>query len=256
MGNPRSRVLLPCARFDNVRPMGEGRHASFSVSSGGARARAVAFGCDGRVPGSATGERLDATFRLERNVWNGAIEPRLLLCSARPCEAGQIEVLGEPEDYLGAVLADLEREVAPAPPPAGARTPLGVVERPPTPDSRPARPPRREPAGHSPRRPVRRRRGARSVRRRSPAPWRPRGPDRRLHADVLRRPRARPRSGRRLPSARRARSALVVPQPRRPCATVRGSCIWPGASLSYALQSRCMSWSTVSALRSSLSIGA
>ncbi len=120
MENPRSRVLLPCARFDNVRPMGEGRHASFSVSSAGARSRAVSFGCDGRVPGSATGERLDATFRLERNVWNGTIEPRLLLCSARPCEAGQIAVLGEPEDYLGAVLADLEREVAPAPPPAGA----------------------------------------------------------------------------------------------------------------------------------------
>ena len=49
MGNPAPRLLVPGARFDDVRPMGEGRHARFSVGSGGARARAVAFGCDGRV---------------------------------------------------------------------------------------------------------------------------------------------------------------------------------------------------------------
>ena len=49
MGNPGPRLLVPGARFDDVRPMGEGRHARFSVSSGGARARAVAFGCDGRL---------------------------------------------------------------------------------------------------------------------------------------------------------------------------------------------------------------
>ncbi len=110
LGNPRSRVLLPGARFANVKPMGEGRHASFSVTSAGARSRAVSFGCDGRVPG-ADGNAVDATFRLERNVWNGAVEPRLLLCSARPCAEGEIEVLGEPEEYLTAVLDGLQGAV-------------------------------------------------------------------------------------------------------------------------------------------------
>ena len=48
MGNPAPRLLVPAgARSSDVRPMGEGRHARFTVTSGGARARAVAFGCDG-----------------------------------------------------------------------------------------------------------------------------------------------------------------------------------------------------------------
>ena len=107
MGNPAPRLLVPGARFTDVRPMGEGRHARFSVSSGGARARAVAFGCDGRL-GSTSAEPLDATFRLERNVWNGAVEPRLVLRHAQPCAPAPIEVLGEPADYLEAVLAELD----------------------------------------------------------------------------------------------------------------------------------------------------
>ncbi len=67
MGNPSPRLLVPGGRFDDVRPMGEGRHARFSVVSGGARARAVAFGCDGHVTDDSA-QPLDATFRLERNV--------------------------------------------------------------------------------------------------------------------------------------------------------------------------------------------
>ena len=51
MGNPAPRLLVPGARFTDVRPMGEGRHARFAVCSGGTRARAVAFGCDGRLAG-------------------------------------------------------------------------------------------------------------------------------------------------------------------------------------------------------------
>jgi single-stranded-DNA-specific exonuclease len=109
-GNPAARLLVPGARFDDVRPMGEGRHARFSVSSGGSRARAVAFGCDGRVDDRA-GEPLDATFKLERNVWNGAIEPRLVFCHGRPCEPAPIEVLGESSDYLRVVLDEFDRPV-------------------------------------------------------------------------------------------------------------------------------------------------
>jgi single-stranded-DNA-specific exonuclease len=112
IGNPRSRLYVPGARFGDIATMGEGRHARFSVTSGGTRARAVAFGCEGRLPASA-GEPVDATFRLERNVWNGAVEPRLVLCSARRCVPRAIEVLGEQEDYLAAVLAELDEPLSP-----------------------------------------------------------------------------------------------------------------------------------------------
>ncbi len=87
--------------------MGDGRHAKFSVSSAGARARAVAFGCEGRLPVDP-GEPADASFRLERNVWNGAVEPRLVLRHARRCEPPPIEVLGESEDFLGSAFAELD----------------------------------------------------------------------------------------------------------------------------------------------------
>jgi single-stranded-DNA-specific exonuclease len=110
MGNPAPRLLVPGARFGDVRPMGEaGRHARFTVISGGARARAVAFGCDGRVA-AGPDQPLDATFRLERNAYNGAVEPRLVLRQAQPCAPAPIELLDAPGDYLSAVLAELETE--------------------------------------------------------------------------------------------------------------------------------------------------
>jgi single-stranded-DNA-specific exonuclease len=108
IGNPQSRLLVPGARFDDVRAMGDGRHARFSVSSGGSRARAVAFGCDGRL-GAPSGQPVDATFRLQRNVWNGAVEAQLVLRRAWLCEPPAIDVLGEPDDYFGAVVAELDR---------------------------------------------------------------------------------------------------------------------------------------------------
>jgi single-stranded-DNA-specific exonuclease len=113
VGNPGPRLLVPGARFTDARTMGEGRHARFSVLSGGTRARAVVFGCDGRVPGDAGGP-LDATFRLERNAWRGMIEPRLVLRHAQPCGPEQIEILGEPRTYLDGVLAELDAPLEPA----------------------------------------------------------------------------------------------------------------------------------------------
>ena len=110
MGNPAPRLLIPGARFTDIRPMGEGRHARFSVCSGGARARAVAFGCDGRLAGDPDQPR-DASFRLERNAWNGAVEPRLVLRHERPCAPEPITVLGETDDYLAAALLELAREL-------------------------------------------------------------------------------------------------------------------------------------------------
>jgi single-stranded-DNA-specific exonuclease len=108
MGNPRPRLLAPGGRVGNLRPMGEGRHARFTVSAGGTRTPAVAFGCDGRLP-VKEGEPADLTFRLERNVWNGTVEPRLVLRGAWPCNPGPIEVLGENARYVAAALEELDR---------------------------------------------------------------------------------------------------------------------------------------------------
>ena len=107
IGNPGPRLLVPGARFGELRPMGEGRHLRFSVSSGGARARAVSFGCDGRIVGEP-GDPLDATFRLELSSWNGAVEPRLVLRHAEPCAPSEVEVLGEPAQYLDGVFDELD----------------------------------------------------------------------------------------------------------------------------------------------------
>jgi len=111
-GNPAVNLLVTGARFGGVRTIGEGKHARFTVSSGGTRASAVAFGCDGRVPGAA-GEVLDASFRLERNAWNGTVEPRLVLRHASVCAPAPIAVLGEPDDYLTGVASELQRRLEP-----------------------------------------------------------------------------------------------------------------------------------------------
>ena len=127
MGNPRPRLLVPGARLRDRRPMGEGRHLRFSVGSGGISARAVAFGCDGRLAVTEE-EPVDATFRLERNFWKGAVEPRLILGHARPCHPEPIELLGEPDDYLSLVLDEVARDPS-APAPVVARTRAVVDHR-------------------------------------------------------------------------------------------------------------------------------
>jgi single-stranded-DNA-specific exonuclease len=111
--NPDVALLVPAARLSDPRPMGEGRHCRFTVTSGGRRAQAVAFGvaqvdCDGPV---------DAVFAQEVNEWGGAVSPRLVLRHALRREPAAIEVVGEPEDFVGAAFAMLD---APLPLPAPA----------------------------------------------------------------------------------------------------------------------------------------
>lgn len=86
-GNPAVSLMLAGASLRDVRPMGEGKHARFTLESGGAHARAVAFGNDGKL-GVAEGEPVDATFSLEVNEWKGVSEPRLVLRHVQPVSKG------------------------------------------------------------------------------------------------------------------------------------------------------------------------
>jgi single-stranded-DNA-specific exonuclease len=101
-GNPGVSLLVTDATFTESRPMGEGKHVRFSVESGGARARAVAFGTGGRLP-VEEGEPAEATFTLEVNEWRGVTEPRLVLRHAR-LAPGSLEEL----DVVGVTIAAVE----------------------------------------------------------------------------------------------------------------------------------------------------
>ncbi len=93
MGNPGVRLLVPSARVTDVRTMGEGKHARFSLHSGAYRALGVAFGRSSL--GVEDEDLLDATVRLEVNHWNGSIEPRVVLRELYPLEEPQAPE-GEP----------------------------------------------------------------------------------------------------------------------------------------------------------------
>lgn len=84
MGNPGVRLLAPSARVRDVRPMGEGKHARFSLHSGGHRAVGVVFGRASLGVGEE--EAVDAAVRLEVNRWNGSVEPRVVLRELYPVE--------------------------------------------------------------------------------------------------------------------------------------------------------------------------
>src|SRR5581483_4738070 len=128
IGNPRPCLLVPGARFENARSIGEGRHSLFTTVSGGARAKAVSFGCGGRLP-CRPGEPLDAVFSLERNEWRGLVEPRLILRHAQPCGLEAIQVLGEPPSYLDGVLAELDEPLASGRPSSGNGCSRTVLDR-------------------------------------------------------------------------------------------------------------------------------
>jgi single-stranded-DNA-specific exonuclease len=122
IGNPSISLLVPAARLVDARPMGEeGRHVRFTVEAGGHRARAVAFGLS-RLP---DGDVHDATFTLELNEWNGAVEPRLVLRHAQAPAPPPVALAGEPEDPVAAALA----EVAAPLPVAGATSRAAGVPR-------------------------------------------------------------------------------------------------------------------------------
>lgn len=108
-GNPAPVLMVPAARIEHVTAMGEGReHARFTLASGSARARGVAFRTSQRELADAGAGEHDVAVSLERNRWNGAVEARVVLRSVMPTAAGQIHALGREEGLADAI----ERELA------------------------------------------------------------------------------------------------------------------------------------------------
>ena len=108
--NPRPTLLLPAARVGDARPMGdEGQHTRFTVSSGGARARAVAFRTSARSVKACGDELRDAAICLERNEWNGTVEPRVVLKSLCQPGEGAFDAVDDALPPEGHVELQLER---------------------------------------------------------------------------------------------------------------------------------------------------
>ena len=141
MGNPGVRLMVPSARVSDVRTMGEGKHARFSLHSGAHRALGVAFGRSSL--GVEDEDPVDAAVRLELNHWNGAVEPRVVLRELYPLEDGAEPVAphscecGEAE-WWKRFEAELGRELAPGPGAEGGGGGLFAPHPPTTPPHRAA----------------------------------------------------------------------------------------------------------------------
>jgi single-stranded-DNA-specific exonuclease len=106
-GNPTPTLLIPSARLENVVPMGEDKqHARLTISSGGSRARTVAFRTTATALAKAGESPHHVAVALEVNEWNGTVEPRLILKAVCPPNRGNCEVIGEREMW-----AELEAEL-------------------------------------------------------------------------------------------------------------------------------------------------
>jgi single-stranded-DNA-specific exonuclease len=101
MGNPQPTLLVPAARFQNVSAMGEDKeHSRFTlITAGGARSRGVAFGSPPKALAPAADVNHDIALRLERNSWNGIVEPRTILRALCPTRSGELRVLGEEDGF-------------------------------------------------------------------------------------------------------------------------------------------------------------
>src|SRR4051794_16014922 len=77
-GNPTPTLLIPAAKLENVVSMGDDKqHARLTISSGGAKARTVAFRTTAAALAKAGERPHHVAVTLEVNEWNGSVEPRL-----------------------------------------------------------------------------------------------------------------------------------------------------------------------------------
>ena len=254
MGNPRPPTARPGSAIARSASDGGGPASAFRrlVRAGSVRGRWRSAATAGL--GSSPRSRSTPRFAWSATSGEGAVEPRLILGHARSCAPEPIEVVGEAEDYLSAVLGELDRKASP---PAGGAASQGAGSAGPViPRTRTVLDRR----GHSPLAVLADTltAGGRVLA---------------VCADTGRRLAGlQPRTGgfaltsyhaTRTGAGRSARASCIwsrsilrpAPRPRRCSMRAAALPIWRGASLSYALHSRCTSWSTVSALRSWSSTG-
>lgn len=89
-GNRPLTLLVPGARICDVREIGEGKHARFSLNSGGHRAAGICFGRTSF--GVGEDDPVDVAAELSVNHWNGSVEPQVRLDEVFP-----VAVQGESE---------------------------------------------------------------------------------------------------------------------------------------------------------------
>lgn len=108
--NARPTFLVPAARVGDPRSMGEEKqHTRFTLTSGGARAKAVAFRTSAASVKACADQPHDVAVRLERNEWNGAVEARLVLRALCPSQPASFRVLDDEFSLWEHVEAELER---------------------------------------------------------------------------------------------------------------------------------------------------
>jgi single-stranded-DNA-specific exonuclease len=109
-GNPVPTLLVPAARLEGVSGMGaERQHARFTLVTGGRRALGVAFGSTPRALGSSESPH-DLALRLERNRWNGVVEPRVVLRALCPTLPGSLRLLGDHDPFWERLRRELDRD--------------------------------------------------------------------------------------------------------------------------------------------------
>ena len=97
-GNRAPCLVIPSARVEDLREMGQGKHCRFSIVSGGHRASGLAFGRKS-FPGP-DGVPLDLVGELTVNHWRGTSEPRFQVTTAAPRPedpSGPLEAAGDDE---------------------------------------------------------------------------------------------------------------------------------------------------------------
>jgi single-stranded-DNA-specific exonuclease len=124
-GNPQPTLLVPAARLEGVTGMGEKReHARFTLVTGAARSRGVAFGSPPRALTAVGQDHHDLALRLEPNRWNGTVEPRVVLRAVCPSRPGSLRVLAREESFWAGVERELGAEPGTWPAQATARRAL------------------------------------------------------------------------------------------------------------------------------------
>ena len=79
LGNPGITLLAPAATLRGIERMGEGKHLRCTVELGGYRCRAVGFGMGELSEQIDPNARHDVAYRIQRNEWNGAVTPQMIL---------------------------------------------------------------------------------------------------------------------------------------------------------------------------------